>query len=87
MRMLEEYIERLYRPAARHGRRLAEDSFRGAHELAAWKTRVRTAWDGVSLRPFEPATVHLGYGGSVHIAVAASLNGLAPQDVTIEAIS
>jgi len=86
MRMLGEYIEQLYRPAAQQGRRLAEDGFRRARELAAWKTRIRTAWDGISLRPFEPPTVHLGYGGSVHIAVAAGLNGLAPQDVTIEAI-
>jgi starch phosphorylase len=86
MRMLGEYIDRLYRPASHQGRRLAENAYRGARDLAAWKTRVRTAWDGITLRAWEPPTAHLGYGGSVHIAVAASLNGLAPQDVTIEVL-
>jgi len=35
MRMLGEYIERLYRPAASQGRRLAGEDFRRARELAA----------------------------------------------------
>jgi len=86
MRMLGEYIERLYRPAASQGRRLAGEDFRRARELAAWKTRVRTAWDGIQLRAFAPPTPRLGYGGVVRISVAASLNGLAPQDVAVEAI-
>jgi starch phosphorylase len=86
MRMLGEYIDRLYRPAVKQGRRLAGDGFRGARDLAAWKTRVRSAWDGIVLRAFEPPTPELGYGGAVHIAVAAGLNGLSPQDVVVEAV-
>ncbi|MDX1374795.1 MAG: alpha-glucan family phosphorylase [Burkholderiales bacterium] len=86
MRMLADYIDHLYRPAARQGRRLADAGFRRAHALAAWKTRVRTAWDGIALRAFEPPTPQLGYGGTVHLAVAAALNGLAPQDVVIEVV-
>jgi starch phosphorylase len=84
MRMLGEYIDQLYRPAAKGSARLRESDFRGARELAAWKTRVRTAWDGVALRGVEPPAAQLGYGGTVHIAVAAGLNGLAPQDVVVE---
>jgi starch phosphorylase len=83
-RMLGEYVDRYYRPAAKQGRRLAGDGFRGARDLAAWKTRVRTAWDGVVLRAFEPPSPELGYGGAVQLAVAASLNGLSPQDVAVE---
>ncbi len=86
MRMLGEYLDHLYRPAVKQARRLAENDFRGARELAAWKTRVRTAWDGVTLRAHAPPTAHLRYGGTVHISVAASLNGLAPQDVTVEVV-
>jgi len=85
-RMLVEYLDHLYRPAALQGRRLAEDGFRRAHELAAWKTRVRTAWDGITLRAHQPPTAQLGYGGTVHIAVAANLNGIAPQDVAVEVV-
>jgi starch phosphorylase len=86
MRMLGEYVDRYYRPAAKQGRRLVGDGFRGARDLAAWKTRVRTAWDGVVLRAFEPPSPELGYGGAVQLAVAASLNGLSPQDVAVEVV-
>jgi glycogen phosphorylase len=86
MRMLGEYIDRFYRPAAKQGRRLAADGFRKARDLAAWKTRVRGAWDGIVLRAVEPPSRDLGYGGAVQLAVAANLNGLSPQDVAVEAL-
>ena len=86
MRMLGEYVDQLYRPAARQWTRIANDGFRAARELATWKTRVRAAWDGIVLRPIDPPAVELGYGGDVRISVAAKLNGLAPQDVAIEAV-
>ena len=86
MRMLGEYVDRLYRPAAKQGLRLGADGYRAARELASWKTRVRTAWDAIVLRALDPPTSQLGYGGAVQIAVAANLNGLAPQDVAVEAV-
>ncbi|WP_040906099.1 alpha-glucan family phosphorylase, partial [Streptomyces griseoflavus] len=45
-RMVREYVERLYAPAARAHRAMDPDS---ARALAAWKARVRSAWHGVTV--------------------------------------
>ena len=49
-RMVREYVDRLYAPAARHARALNDD-YDGAAELAAWKQRVRAGWSGGPRRP------------------------------------
>jgi glycogen phosphorylase len=51
-RMVREYVERLYAPAARSHRELSDES--AARELGAWKARVRAAWPSVSVEPVEP---------------------------------
>ncbi|MEZ5269176.1 MAG: hypothetical protein R2789_11655 [Microthrixaceae bacterium] len=43
-RMMAEYIDELYAPAARMGSALAADAHRGAKELAAFNTRVSELW-------------------------------------------
>ncbi len=40
-RMVREYVDRLYAPAAQTHRALTPDT---ARDLAAWKTWVRAAW-------------------------------------------
>ena len=55
-RMVREYVESYYLPAARAERAVSADGFGPAAELAAWKRRVRTAWPGVSV-------VHVESGG------------------------
>jgi starch phosphorylase len=86
MRMLEEYVERLYLPAAERGRRLAAQDHAGARDLAQWTARVRSAWPGVSLRRLGSAPARIAQGERLRLEVAAKLNGLAPQDVTIEVL-
>jgi starch phosphorylase len=86
MRMLEEYVEKLYRPAAARGARLARDSHAGARALADWGARVRAAWSGVALRRAGEPPARIEHGERVRIAVAARLNGLAPADVAVELV-
>ncbi|MDG4864874.1 alpha-glucan family phosphorylase, partial [Streptomyces sp. T-3] len=45
-RMVREYVERLYAPAARAHRALDADA---ARELATWKARIRGAWPHVAV--------------------------------------
>ncbi len=84
MRMLEEYIERLYAPAAARGARLAADGHAGARALAQWSAKVRAAWAGIALRVAGDPPARIEHGERVRIAVAAKLNGLAPEDVAVE---
>ncbi|MDH4096641.1 MAG: alpha-glucan family phosphorylase, partial [Betaproteobacteria bacterium] len=86
MRMLEEYVERLYRPASARKRRIAADGHAGARQLAEWSARVRAAWPGLTLLRAGEPPARISQGERVRIAVAARLNGLAPQDVAVELV-
>ena len=48
-RMVKQYAERFYLPAADHYGRSSADGFAEARELAAWKAKVREAWPGVKI--------------------------------------
>ena len=43
-RMVQEYTERFYLPAATSYRRLTAEGMAGAKALAAWKVRVQQEW-------------------------------------------
>jgi len=86
MRMLEEYVEKLYLPAAARGRRTGADGFAAARELAAWQDRVRAAWPGVALRRVGEPPARVAFGERWQVAVAAKLNGLAPEDLAVEVV-
>ncbi|MEG3631912.1 glycosyltransferase family 1 protein [Streptomyces poriticola] len=85
-RMVREYVERLYAPAAQAHRALDPDTARG---LAEWKARLRTAWPGVSVDHLEtsaaPATAELG--STLGLRVRVRLGELAPEDVEVQAVS
>jgi starch phosphorylase len=83
-RVLFDYTQGLYTPAAAQYRRLAADGFTGARSLAEWKQRVRAAWPKVSLKLLSDSPRDLPRGERVRLRVAAGLNGLAPPDVRVE---
>ena len=77
-RVLFDYTQGLYQPAAAQYRRLAANGFTGARALADWKQRVRQAWPRVSLRLLTDAARDLPRGERLRLRVAAGLNGLPP---------
>ncbi|MDH4189501.1 MAG: alpha-glucan family phosphorylase [Betaproteobacteria bacterium] len=85
-RMLREYIDRHYVRAAEQGRRYATDGHALAREVAAWKTRVRAAWPGVSARRVDTPPTRARFGDAIEFEVAVRLNGLAPGDVALELV-
>jgi starch phosphorylase len=46
-RMVRDYVNDWYVPAARRSRRLAQDDFAGARDLVQWRTRVAASWRDV----------------------------------------
>ena len=86
IRMVSEYVRKFYAPAAGYGRRYHEHDFSVARDVAQWKARVRAAWPGVRLHRQDTPPHRLPFGDSLHIEIAAQLAGLAPEDVTVEAI-
>src|SRR5512134_3532466 len=83
-RMVHEYVAKYYLPASQQWRRYSESHFRRAREVAEWKTRVRAAWPGVTLRRLDQPPRRIRFGDNVRVEVAAKLNGLAPADVVVE---
>ena len=86
IRMVAEYVRKLYAPAALHGRRFAGDDFAVARAVAEWKAKVRAAWPGVRLHRVDTPERRLAFGTSLRVQVAVQLNGLRPEDVTVEAL-
>ncbi|MFC0846017.1 alpha-glucan family phosphorylase [Streptomyces noboritoensis] len=88
-RMVREYVERLYTPAARAHRDLGPDT---ARELAAWKARVRAAWPQVAVDHVEAVAAtapngHAELGSTLALRVRAGLGGLQPDDVEVQAVA
>jgi len=85
-RVLYDYTQGLYLPAAQQYRRLAADGFAAASQLADWKQRVRQAWPRVSLKMLADAPREVHRGAPLKLRVAAALNGLHPADVRLELV-
>jgi starch phosphorylase len=83
-RVIFDYTQGLYQPAAAHYRRLAASSYTGARTLAQWKQRVRQAWPGVSLKLLTDYARDMPRGERLRLRVATGLNGLLPADVRVE---
>ncbi|MET9410910.1 glycosyltransferase family 1 protein [Streptomyces sp. NPDC002935] len=85
-RMVREYVERLYAPAAQAHRSLTADT---ARELAGWKSRVRAAWPQVTVDHVEAssATTTAELGTTLSLRVRVGLGDLAPDDVEVQAVA
>ncbi len=83
-RMLYDYIESAYLPAAEQGARLAQSG--QAEDLAAWKQRVLDCWPGVSAWRIDPAETEIQLRQSVSIKVQVNLNGLEAADILVECL-
>ncbi|MCF3961943.1 alpha-glucan family phosphorylase [Streptomyces fuscigenes] len=88
-RMVREYVERLYAPAALAHRALDAGA---AAELAAWKHRVRTLWpyvgvDHVETVSADAARSRAELGATLSLRVGVSLGELRPDDVEVQAVA
>lgn len=85
-RMVRDYVEQLYVPAARAHRTLDVDA---AGELATWKARVRAAWPRVAVDHVEAsafgATAELG--ATLALRVRVRLGELTTDDVEVQAVA
>lgn len=85
MRMVKDYTERFYVPAAEHYHRLCANGYEAARALAEWKARVRAAWSdvtvvGVSNTGLEDVTL----GCALPLEARVRLGRLSPADVRVE---
>jgi starch phosphorylase len=87
-RMVREYVERLYLPAAAAARTISADAFAPARALAEWKTKVTAAWPRISVLHVESGGVDAvpQVGDELHVRAHVNIDGLSPDDVAVEVV-
>ncbi len=87
-RMVREYTERFYIPAAQHYGAMSADDFARARELAAWKSRVRQAWKDVAVVSVtNGGESDVAVGGTLAVEARVRLGALTPDDVAVQVYS
>jgi glycogen phosphorylase len=86
-RMVREYVNALYVPAAASSRGLTDaDGFGPARELAAWKRRVIDAWPLVRIEHLESEAAGQRLGSAMAVRVSVALGELTRDDVAVEVV-
>jgi starch phosphorylase len=84
-RMVREYTQRCYLPAAEQVRRLAADDMLPAKALADWRQRIDDAWSHVAIRRVETRSdSELRVGQALDVQAWVELGSLSPEDVAVE---
>jgi starch phosphorylase len=85
-RMLAEYCQQLYGPAARSSARFSANKFALARELAAWKQQVRAQWDAVEAAAHGPNESQFTIGEAAPVSANVYLGALQPEHVLVEIV-
>ncbi len=84
-RMLQEYSNRLYVPAAGRWKHLSAKSFDAAKALSQWKRRMTKDWGGVGIETVQSNdSAELPVGSDVEVRARIQLGDVKPDDVAVE---
>ena len=87
-RMVKEYTERLYIPAARSYEDFSRDGCGAATQLSQWKTQMRKDWPQVQISDIQIGNKdrqNISVGESLEITARVHLGAVAPSHVRVEA--
>ncbi|MDX1811742.1 MAG: alpha-glucan family phosphorylase [Gammaproteobacteria bacterium] len=79
-RMLQQYVDTLYRPAAAAFHTRSAEQAAQARQIAAWHARIEQHWDQIH---FDTPTVSQ-HDNSWHFTIAVYLGDLTPDDIRVE---
>ncbi|KAA9155759.1 glycosyltransferase family 1 protein [Amycolatopsis acidicola] len=85
-RMVREYVESHYQPAARTVTAASQDSYAGAKSLSEYRKRIETVWPHVKIFDTEMTAEALEVGSEVRLRARIDLAGLDPSEVDIQAV-
>jgi starch phosphorylase len=83
-RMLRDYVEKLYEPAARSGAAIAADSWQRARDLREWKERIRETWEDVRVADVSGDVVAAELGDEREVETVVRLGRLSTDDVAVQ---
>jgi len=87
-RMVKEYNERLYEPAAKAIQALSANSYRAAIELAKWKEKTRADWSKIRIEEVNASPSEIGdlfVGETLQIEAKVFLGPVDPSHVRVQA--
>ena len=85
-RMVRDYVQDYYEPAAAAADSVGWDGAAGGRALAAWRARVSAAWAGVKVAGVEADGGPARLGEERGIAVTVDLGELEPGDVVVQVL-
>jgi starch phosphorylase len=87
-RMVAEYVQRLYQPAAVAGRLARADNYAATRTLAAWIDHIRPAWHEVTVEHVESHGLadEPQIGESLQVRAHVDLGRLDPSDVQVSVV-
>lgn len=86
-RMLRDYVDQLYTPAAKASAAVSSDFYAGARSLADWRRRIAEHWGEVSVAHVESSGVGdtPELGNALHLRAEVTLGSLSTDDVVVQA--
>ena len=87
-RMVQEYTERIYVPAAHAHREFTKDHCAAATNLSQWKSRIRKDWSQVRIDEVQVGNADLQnipVGESLAVSARVHLGAVDPQHIRVEA--
>jgi starch phosphorylase len=87
-RMVKEYAERLYIPAAKSHQDFAQDNCAGATQLSQWKSKMRKDWPQVRIYDVQVSNKDrqsILVGESLQVRARVHLGAVDPKHVRVEA--
>jgi starch phosphorylase len=85
-RMVEEYWNRFYVPAAKHGTKLSKRAWKGLKDLASWREKIMYNWSNVAIKDIRMEQADGVEVGDVYkIEAKIFLGELSVEDVLVEA--
>lgn len=86
-RMVIDYTEQFYLPAARTGRRYQAQDYAVAKQIADWKSGLRRRWHGVRIEREALSVQQVRVGDTVPVQARVWLNGIPQDQVVVEMIT
>ncbi len=85
-RMVRDYTERLYEPAAAAADRVSADGYAGAKALAAWTERVKVAWGDVQVTGVQADSTTAELNAHRQVSAWVKLGSLGPDDADVQLV-
>jgi len=84
-RMVREYAERFYLPAAERWYRFSQDNYKVTREVAAWRRKVIERWNDVQIEAVEADLPEVAtVGNQLPVKARVRLGSLDPKEVSVE---